>query len=188
MEINWKKWVGIVGIVFLFLVFLPILSLASSNVGNAIDDSVITGKIKASMAMNEITHATTITIETNDGIVTLKGTVDSETEATEAIEIAESTVGVKNVNVSQLYVHDSNQPFSDAYLTAKVKGIFLRNNLTPGKLKVPVMDVKVETQNGVVYLSGYVKNHAIREKLIALAGSVDGVNAVKSTLHIGGNA
>ena len=184
MKAMWKKWLATYGVLLIFCVFLPMLAIASSNVGNAIDDSVITGKIKASLAMDKVTHATQITVTTSDGFVKLAGNVDSETEATQAIEIATSSVGVKDVDASQLYVKNSPHPFSDAYLTAKVKGTFLKNNLTAGKLNVPLVNVKVETQNGVVYLSGTVKNGHERQKLISLAQSVNGVKDVKSTVHI----
>ena len=184
MTTNWKKWVALYSVLLVFCVFLPALAMASANVGNAIDDSVITGKIKANLAMDQVTHATQITVTTNDGYVKLAGTVESETEATQAIEIASSSVGVKDVDASQLYVQDSTHPFADAYLTAKVKGTFLKNNLTAGKLNVPLVDVKVETQNGVVYLSGDVKNDRQRQRLISLAQSVNGVKEVKSTVRV----
>lgn len=171
-------------VVLLAGVSFSALAATSDTVGTALSDTVITGKIKSGLAINEVTHALKIGVETNNGIVTLKGTAASETEATKAIEISESTDGVKNVNASQLYVSSSNQPLTDTYVTAKIKGVFLKNNLTAGAQNVPLVDVKIETQNGVVLLSGVVQNAAQREKLIKLAKSVDGVSSVKSTISV----
>jgi hyperosmotically inducible protein len=114
----------------------------------------------------------------------LKGVAQSDTEALKAVEIAESTDGVKNVDATQLRVAHSDQPLGDSFITAKVKGLFIKNNLTPDSQKVPVTTVSVETQRGVVFLSGTVENKAQIEKLTTLAKSIDGVTAVKSTLTI----
>ncbi|HEV2613219.1 MAG TPA: BON domain-containing protein [Gammaproteobacteria bacterium] len=165
-------------IILLAGVSFSALAATSNTMGAAVSDSVITGKIKSSLAMNEVTHALNIGVETNNGVVTLKGTAGSTTEASKAIEISESTVGVNNVNASQLLVSSSTQPLTDTYITAKIKGVFLKNNLATG------IDVKVETQDGVALLSGVVHTAAQREKLIALAKSVDGVSSVKSTLSL----
>ena len=163
---------------------LPALADTSASVGNAVNDTVITAKIKSGLTTDSVTHAASISVETNNGIVTLTGTANSETEAAKAVEIAESTNDVKNVNASGLKVANSDQPMTDAYITAKVKGVFLKNNLTSGQENVPLASVKVETQQGVVYLSGTVEKHSQIAKLTNLAKTVDGVTKVKSALTV----
>jgi hyperosmotically inducible protein len=175
METQWFNQSKRSLIVLAVAALLPTLSFASSSVGNAANDTVITGKVKSSLAMNDVTHAQGISVETNDGVVTLSGATESSTEASKAVEIAESTIGVKRVDASQLVIKNSSQPMTDSYITAKVKGIFLKNNLTPGELSVPLVDV---------YLSGQVKNAVQRSKLIQLAKSIDGVTDVKTTIEI----
>ncbi|HEV2613223.1 MAG TPA: BON domain-containing protein [Gammaproteobacteria bacterium] len=184
MKTHWIQNLKANWIVFVAIIAFPLLAAASNNVTAAINDTVITGKIKSSLATNEVTRALQISVETNNGIVSLSGTAKSETEATKAIEIAESTVGVRSVDTSRLYVQNSGQPLTDAYITAKVKGMFIKHNLITEKQTVPLLGVTVETQNGVVYLSGAVTNRAQRETLINLAKSVDGVADVKSTVKI----
>jgi hyperosmotically inducible protein len=186
MKREWLKQSRDSIIVLVAAAIFPVLTFASGTVGNAANDTVITGKVKSSLAINEVTHAQGISVETNDGVVTLSGTTESATEAAQAVEIAESTVGVKGVDTTQLFVKDSNQPMTDTYITAKIKGTFLKNNLTPGELNVPLVNVKVETQRGIVYLRGTVKNARQRAKLIRLAKSVDGVSEVKTTIEIKG--
>jgi hyperosmotically inducible protein len=178
-----QKW-KVCGAALLVSVTLPVFAASSNTVGAALDDTVITGKVKSSLAMNTVTHAENITVETNNGVVLLKGVAQSDTEALKAVEIAESTDGVKNVDATQLRVAHSDQPLGDSFITAKVKGLFIKNNLTPDSQKVPVTTVSVETQRGVVFLSGTVENKAQIEKLTTLAKSIDGVTAVKSTLTI----
>jgi hyperosmotically inducible protein len=184
MTMQWlQKW-KIGSAALLVSVALPVFAASSNSIGAAVDDSVITAKVKSSLAMNTVTHAETITVETNNGVVLLKGNAQSETEALKAIEIAESTVGVKNVDATKLRVSHSNQPLGDAYITAKVKGMFVKNNLTPDSQNVPLTTVSVETQRGVVFLSGTVQNQTQIATLTSLAKSVDGVSSVKSTLSV----
>ncbi len=182
MRRDWlKRFTGSL-VVLATAAVIPTLAFASTTVEAAANDTVITGKIKSNLAVNQVTHAQHISVDTNDGVVTLRGTAQSATEAAKAIEIAESTPGVKSVDATQLTVKNSPQPMTDTYITAKIKGVFLRNNLTPGELNVPLVNVNVETQNGVVYLKGFVESVEQRAKLIQLAKTVEGVTDVKSDL------
>lgn len=167
---------------FLLSTTIPAFADSSHSEGDAVNDTVITGKIKSKLAVDKITDAASIGVETNNGLVTLSGTAKTETEATKAIEIAESTDGVKNVNTDNLKISSSDQPTTDAYITAKVKGSFIKNNLSSTEKNVPITTVKVETQDGVVYLSGTVQKTSQIEKLTEIAKSVDGVKSVKTDL------
>ena len=179
-----KKYKTVYAVVLLISLLFPIMAMASDSMGVTVSDSVITGKIKFALAKNPLTHSQEISVQTNNGVVILKGAVESVTEATTAIEIASSTEGVKKVDVAQLYVYNSSQPLTDTFITAKIKGLFLKNNLTEDTPDVPLIKVTVETQNGVVFLSGSVKNAQQRDQLIQLAKSVEGVSEVKTALEI----
>lgn len=163
---------------------MPMISNAAQT-GNAVSDTLITTKIKSSLAANDVTHASTISVTTNSGHVALSGSANSNTEAATAVQIAESTKNVKDVDTSNLVVAGSNQPLTDTYITAKVKGIFIRNNLMANTSNVPVTSISVETQQGVVYLSGTVKRHSQINKAVKLAKSVDGVTNIIQTLKVG---
>jgi hyperosmotically inducible periplasmic protein len=156
----------------------------SNSVSNAMSDTVVTAKIKSGLAANEATHALNITVETNNGVVTLSGTAESNTEAATAVQIAESTEGVNDVNATNLTVKGSDQPLTDAFITAKVKGVFIKNNLISDKPSVPVTSINVETKEGTVYLSGNVERHSQLNTAVSLTKSVDGVHDVVSTLKV----
>jgi hyperosmotically inducible protein len=70
---------------------------AVSTTGDFIDDSVITTQIKAAMINDEFLKASAIEVTTVNGVVTLKGTVDSEQLVGRAIGLANSQQGVKSV-------------------------------------------------------------------------------------------
>lgn len=70
---------------------------------------------------------------------------------------------------------ESQEPVSDSWITTKVKADLLTTKHVPGT------EVKVETMNGVVMLSGTVATAAEREKAISVAKGIKGVSSVEAT-------
>ncbi len=68
-----------------------------AGTGQYIDDSVITGKVKAALIEDPTTKATEINVETFKGIVQLSGFVSSQEAANKAVELARNVGGVKGV-------------------------------------------------------------------------------------------
>jgi len=146
-------------------------------------DSEITQSIEAKIAADPSSSAAHIKVDTQNGVVTILGVVESKTQASKIVELAESTDGVKNVATDQLAVKGSKQPLTDTFITSKVKGVFIREKLFTDS-EVAAMSITVETKNGVVYLSGTADNQDQIKKAVSLAKSVDGVKNVKSTVKI----
>ncbi len=69
---------------------------------------------------------------------------------------------------------ESNEPVSDSWITTKVKADLLTTKNVPGT------EVKVETVNGVVTLSGTVDTQAERERAISVAKGIKGVHNVEA--------
>lgn len=67
---------------------------------------------------------------------------------------------------------EAGEAVSDTWITTKVKSALLVDDSTPG------MDIKVETKDGVVSLSGTVATEAEREMAISKAREVKGVREV----------
>jgi hyperosmotically inducible protein len=68
---------------------------------------------------------------------------------------------------------------SDAWITTKIKGEFAKDKT------VSAMRIHVDTDNGVVKLTGKVKNRDEMDKAIALAQNTKGVVSVKNELQVG---
>ena len=66
-------------------------------VGEYIDDSVITAKVKAAIAGDPDVSVLEVSVETYDGLVQLSGFVSNQAQANRAIEIARGVSGVKGV-------------------------------------------------------------------------------------------
>jgi hyperosmotically inducible protein len=68
--------------------------------------------------------------------------------------------------------HDSNEPVTDSWITTKVKADLLASSNVPGT------EVKVETVNGVVSLSGTVATKAEHDKAVRVTQQIKGVKRV----------
>ena len=69
---------------------------------------------------------------------------------------------------------ESAQPVDDTWITTKVKADLLASSNVPGT------EIKVETVNGVVTLSGTVASQAEKDKALKVAGDIKGVKNVES--------
>lgn len=68
--------------------------------------------------------------------------------------------------------NEAGEAMSDTWITTKVKSALLAGDSTPG------MEIGVETNNGVVSLSGTVATEAQREVAIDKAKTIEGVKSV----------
>ena len=146
-------------------------------------DSEIASHIQTKISEDKLVSNLNVHISSHGGVVTLSGKVNTDTEANKLIEIAESEKGVKDIDTSHLTVKESQHVLSDSAITAKVKGTFVREKLF-GNKDINVMNVNVETTNGVVYLTGKVNTQEEADNAIKLAESIKGVSKVESKLEV----
>jgi hyperosmotically inducible periplasmic protein len=69
----------------------------TESAGKYFDDSVITTKVKAGLAKDDVLKAYEINVKTYNGVVQLRGFVDSQMSIDKAGQIAGSVEGVKSV-------------------------------------------------------------------------------------------
>ncbi len=86
--------------------------------------------------------------------------------------------GTNVANATREATADTRSAMSDTMITTKVKAEYAADPL------VKAMDVHVETQKGVVMLSGFVPSKAEADKAVELARKVEGVQEVKSSIQI----
>ncbi|MFC1494201.1 BON domain-containing protein [Thermodesulfobacteriota bacterium] len=75
-------------------------SSRQSSVGEYVDDSVITAKVKSLLAADSFLKSFNIGVETYKGTVQLSGFIGSEKAVDKAVQIAESVKGVRSVKNS----------------------------------------------------------------------------------------
>lgn len=65
--------------------------------GEAIEDGVVTARIKTKLLEDPVTKVHNINVETFKGVVQLSGFVETEQVRARALQLAKETEGVKNV-------------------------------------------------------------------------------------------
>jgi hyperosmotically inducible periplasmic protein len=161
-------------------------------------DPGITTAVKAKMAADDTVKAYQINVDTKDRVVTLRGDVDSEAGRTKAVQIARTTVGVRDVVDSLTVVvpvpttgamdntadkaRDAGNAVvdaaSDAGITTAVKTKMLADTLVSG------LKIDVDTTDGVVTISGNVASAAEKRRAAEIARETNGVKSVKDQLKI----
>ena len=81
----------------LALVVATMTVACGKTVGQAIDDTTITTRVKTSMLNDPAVGGLRIDVDTFKGVVTLSGSVKSQAERDQAIALARSTSGVVEV-------------------------------------------------------------------------------------------
>ena len=69
-----------------------------ATVGNTVDDSIVTAKVKAALLADPAIKSFDIAIVTRKGEVQLSGYVDNQTQINRAIDIARAVEGVQSIN------------------------------------------------------------------------------------------
>ncbi|MEO3992262.1 molecular chaperone OsmY [Pseudocitrobacter cyperus] len=151
-----------------------------NKVGNFMDDSTITAKVKAALVDHDAIKSTDISVKTDNKVVTLSGTVDNQSQSDQATSLAKGVEGVSSVD-NKLTIRegkaDSMKGYAgDAATTSEVKAKLLADDIVPSR------KVKVETTDGVVTLTGTVESKAQVERAESIAKAVDGVKSVENDL------
>lgn len=148
--------------------------------GETIDDAVILGNVKTALIKDPSTSAHEIDVEVFRGKVQLNGFVDSAREKSAATVVASRQAGVTSVenNLAIGQKETLGEYLDDATLTAKVKAALIESPDTKA------YQINVETENGVVQLSGFVNNEAARSAATTVARSVKGVKDVRNELSV----
>ena len=149
--------------------------------GEQVDDAALLTSVKSALVANKVTDAGEINVDVNRGTVKLAGFVDTEKEKAAAGEVARKVDGVQTVQ-NDIAVHKQNEStgdyIDDSVLTAKVKTALIESPQTKAH------QINVETDHGVVQLSGFVDNAAAKSAATNVAKSVSGVKDVKNELSV----
>jgi hyperosmotically inducible protein len=151
-------------------------------------DPGITTAVKSKLAADDQVKAYRIDVDTNNGVVTLSGEVDSTAGKTRAVEIARGTDGVSNV-VDNLTIRPAmaetprmpdvdRATLTDPAITTAVKAQLAADTL------VRARTINVDTSAGVVTLTGDVRSNEERDQALKVARETGGVKDVIDKLTV----
>ncbi len=170
--------------IFTPLVLAAALSAACATTrtaGTQLDDATVTSKVEAKLAGDPQVSGFNVDVDTMDGVVTLRGEVESATAKAEAEKLARDTEGVRGVRNELSVVEETagaGERLSDGWITAKIKAALAADaGLNP-------FNIDVDTTDGVVTLSGVVANAENRAKAEEVARGIEGVVRVENELRV----
>jgi osmotically-inducible protein OsmY len=147
-------------------------------------DAWLTTKVKMTLLFHSSVSAGTTEVDVHDGIVTLNGTTANSAQSELTSEYARDVDGVKGV-VNEMIVKKNSKKtrtegrkIDDASITALVKMTLLYHRSTSA------INTKVETNRGVVKLTGKVKNSGEISLATKYASDVKGVKSVSNRMTI----
>jgi len=150
--------------------------------GEQVDDAALLTSVKSALISNPVTEAGEINVDVNRGIVKLSGFVDTSKEKSEAAQVAKSVDGVKEVQndiaIKAAGSTSTGEYIDDSMITAKVKTALITSPDTKAH------QINVETEAGVVQMSGFVDSEKAKSAATTVAKSVTGVKGVKNELSI----
>ena len=120
------------------------------------------------------------------GLVSYVGKFNTIDQATRLIEIALTTPGVADVDVSGLVDPSGNHVPPDILIVVKIKAALVRSGMFGSDATISSIPVDVETVN-VVYLTGKVDSENKAKKVIDIAKSTPGVIKVESDISFPGS-
>ena len=173
--------------------FILIFCVSHVNAANikgieqTISDSMITTLITAKYTKSSNLNPLKIHVKTKKGIVYLSGHVKDNKSFVEALRFAKNTTGAKAVNTRDLEIQPTNTAITDAYITTKAEAAVLSAKILDDE-SIPLVGIKVSTNNGVVTLSGYVSSNQSIIAITKRVSAVRGVKKVISKLKIGNRA
>lgn len=132
-----------------------------------------------------------VNFRVNNGVVTLQGSVQTESDKEKVEKEIRNLNGVRSLN-SNLMVQEKSKnskerEFPQDRASSKADDQLnkkIRDNISKGWLKDSYKDIGLDTNDGVVTLDGSIKNADDQQKVINDVLKVEGVRSVKSNLQI----
>lgn len=185
----------------------------TENERGGLSDAWLTAKTKLALLADEDVSGTSINVDTSNGVVTLKGEVESQAQKAKAMEIARSIEGVKQVEEQLVVKAEGTQTArggaaptgqsgaagqsgvakrDDDQIARDVRQAIQREwktgelRLDGDTLKGPQeTEIEVNVDDGVVTLDGKVKDVQDIVQAAQAARGVQGVRSVKTNIESG---
>jgi hyperosmotically inducible protein len=144
-------------------------------------DSWITSKAKMKLVADGRTKARRIKVETQSGVVTLRGKVASSEERAAAEEVTKGVDGVRSVRNTIEVVPEMQRKAlnkKDDEITKTIRGRFEADE------QLKSAGIRVRADNGMVTLMGNVPSAKVKDRAADMARKVPGVRAIRNELQL----
>jgi hyperosmotically inducible protein len=152
-----------------------------SSVGNVIDDTLLTTRIKSALMADPKINSYDFKIETRKGEVLLSGFVDNQAQLDLAVATVRALDGVKSIqNHVELKSGSTSvgNKVDDGIITGRVKAALMADN------GIQSQDIHVVTRVDEVQLSGFVNNQQQMDRAMHAAAAIEGVRHVSNEMQL----
>jgi osmotically-inducible protein OsmY len=149
-----------------------------SSVSMLANDVYIIKSIKDKIARDRVLDDVIIKVYSKNGHVRIAGAVETRTQAEKIVKLAQSVPGVKSLGVVDLKAKNSKISLTDNYITAKIKGLFIRE----GILTTPPNYIQVTTKNQYVLVKGEVEDCDMVSQVSSLLREINEIRSFKNNL------
>lgn len=152
---------------------------ATEGAKTVVSDSWITSKTKIALFADERVKGTQVSVDTQKGVVHLRGKVDSDEAKTAAAEVAQNVEGVQSVKNDLQVVAPAARKAVNASDKDIAKAVETRMHRD-----TQLKSVDVRSDAGVVTLTGEVPTIVASARASEMARGVAGVKSVKNELTV----
>lgn len=170
-----------------FLITAALLFVPTQGIKTDVSDSAITTGVETQLGLNPNVPAFSIHTKTVEGVVTLSGRVEDETQSQIAEQIARDTKGVVDVvnnltviptTITEKQERGVKQRAVDKQVASAVRSRMVYNRESKG------LKIGVDVVNGNVVLHGVVNSEEQKEHLAKIAANTKGVDSVTNNLVV----
>lgn len=155
--------------------------------GGEVPDAELQAKLQKAIAYDMVGYGTTafdaISVQVENGVVTLGGAAYGPVDASDALAIVANTKGVKDV-IDNIQV-DPVSPNDDRIRLAVYRAVYSYPLLNQFAID-PVKPIRIQVANGHVTLYGTVDTQAQKDGAFIRANGVPGVFSVTNDLQVAG--
>jgi osmotically-inducible protein OsmY len=158
---------------------------AEPNMAQRFEDATLVATVKSKLLWNSKTEGLDIDVDAENGKISLNGNAQTAEAKELAGFLAANTDGVRSVSnllsvsqadgtaaMAQHAAVDASAAISDAWITSKVKSSLIYSRNLDG------LSITVDTQKGMVSLSGNVLSSAEKDLAVETASNIRGVRGV----------
>jgi hyperosmotically inducible protein len=154
----------------------PAGATVANRTAVAADNAVDNTRNAAAVAADKTRNAATTAVEKTKEVA---ANVADKTRNAAAVVAGKTEVAADQAEVkTEVTARKSGAVVADSVITTKVKADIFKEP------ELKSMAIHVETEKGVVMLSGFVDTKADADKAVSLAKSVEGVTSVKSAIKV----
>ena len=164
-------------ILFAVSVMLPLLMMpAFAASAREVSDTDITSAVNTELWADNAVSANNIDVDTDEGVVTLEGKVNSILAKDRAEAIAEAVVGVRSI--VNLVKVKPDEKMSDRKLAKEIERAWIEDPAADS------FELDAEVDDGIVTITGKVQSFAEKNLSAMVAKGVKGVKGIKNEIEV----